>query len=845
MRSYFAIPPKRNHALTIPARFTGSKLGYTPRSIISPAEVAANFDPAYPGRGTGLAAITGLFAQVVGDGTADLLIATPDNGGGAGNGIPDGSTDPRTGRILVQDWRRKWIIGGDFTPASGSGAGSLLLKMTKPTCEYALVQGVRVNFPSDIEADGVGITGNTSGADIVVDVLDGPLWNTNGTNKAHDAGRVLSSIAMSAGGVLTATVASITAPSTIAVGDDVTVYAGSFPSAFSTTWRVASISGTTLTLSNPYGRPLPANGTSASGTLWRYDANTSGWHGDPIQVYTDGRIFRLRVDRVSAHNNYQRLPKANYNAITGMGCRYLELGRYNGDHIDRAPQDYGSLVALLSDHDSGSTQVGASSTLTYCDATLYDVWGYDSRAGRTATNTLSPQAGTTVDGIPAGVLTETVAGVVQAWWANHPTNKIRGVVKYAARPGGDFAPWGTPGVGVAGFGYISPGYYGRPSTPSALPPITVSGTTVAADAPCGALVGYIDLPGVEDGWIIDVPLTDNAGVKAQVWRNQLQRGRVASDAGTFTCTLRATVRGFPSVYRDLTTTLTVTAPTTTPVWASMSDADAKAAARAAYATPTSAQCAGISALFSAIKAINGGAFWPKLKGLYIPAALSDRRDAGFNWVNPGAVELHEFNTPKNWTVKQGFVGQSSATGFTLADPNWTLAGLGLTQDKASVMVAYALISPSADGTLASSTDYLIGNDTFFVGVTSTGQITARCHNSGAKTTTSTPIAGVGTAVQVIAMTRQSSTGFALRNGTLSTSLGSALGVTSTQSTQTSTSATPSTTPLAAYGRNVSGALNYCTRNIPWFALGTDWTDTEAEAFRSAMATFSTTYLGLS
>jgi hypothetical protein len=402
-------------------------------------------------------------------------------------------------------------------------------------------------------------------------------------------------------------------------------------------------------------------------------------------------------------------------------------------------------------------------------------------------------------------------------------------------------------VGVAGFGYISPGYYGRPSTPSALPPITVSGTTVAADAPCGTLVGYIDLPGVEDGWIIDVPLTDNAGVKAQVWRNQLQRGRVASDAGTFTCTLRATVRGFPNVYRDLTIPLTVTAPATTPVWASMSDADAKAAVRAHYTTPTSSQCAGIDALFAAIKAINGGAFWAKLKGLYIPATLSDRRDAGFNWVNPASAELHEYNSPKSWTPKQGFAGQSSTTGFTLGDPNWNLAAMGLSQNAASVMVGYALKAPNVtDGTLnTTGADYIFGNDSFSLGITTSGAIIAQCNNSGAKTTSTTPLAGVGGAMQVIAMTRQSSAGFDLMRGTLSSALGSPLAVTSTQSTQASTSTAPSTNPIVLYGRNTASGVNYCTKTISFLALGTNWTNAESEALRAALATYSTAILGLS
>jgi hypothetical protein len=844
MRPFFAIPLKRDHALAIPAAFTGSKLGFIPRSIINPAEPGTNYDAAFPGRGTGIPAITQLSASIANDGTADLLVATPDNGGGTGNGIPDGSATARTGRILVQDWRRKWIIGGDFSPAAGSGAGSLLLKMTKPACEYALVQGVRVNFPDDIEADGIGITGNTSGADIVVDVLDCPIWNTNGTNKAHDAGRAVSSIAMSAGGVLTATVASVTSPSTIAVGDDVTVYAGSFASAFSTTWRVASISGTVLTLSNPYGRPLPANGTSASGTLWRFDGAASGWHGDPIQVYMDGRIRRLRVDRVSAYANYQLAPKANYNAITGLGCRYLEVGRYNAVHIDKAPQDYGSLVGLFGDHD-GSAQVGASSTLTYCDATLYDVWLYDGRAGRTAANTLSPQAGSTVDGLPMGVLTETIASVVQAWWQNHPACHIYGVVKYAARPAGDFAPWGTPGAGVAGYGYISPGYYGRPSTPSALPAITVSGASFAADAPRGALLGYIDLPGIEDGWIVDVYLTDDAGGRVQVWRNQLQRGRVASDAGTFTCTLRATVRGFPAVYRDLTVTVTVTAASGTPVYASLANAEAKAAVRAMYALPTGSQCGAIDSLFSSLKALNSGLAFAKIKGLYFFAATSDQRDAGFNWVAPGAVDLHENNTPRLWTAKLGFAG-SSTNKFLMNDIGWTTSALGLSQDAASMMVGYALKNPdTSDGALASGTDYIAGNDKFFIGATSAGAIICQCNNSGAKTTSTTPLAGVGGAVQVIAMTRQSGTGFDLMRGTLSSSLSSPLGVNGAQSTQQSTSGTPSTYPIVAYGRNNAGALNYCTKTVPFIVLGTNWTNTEAEGIRAALATYATGTLGLS
>jgi len=846
--SLFAMRSQRNHAITAPW-LSSTMLAFVPPSLVNPLEPGTNYDPAYPGRGVGIPAITGLFTRIdsdgvtvselAGDGSQDLLIAAPDNGGGAGNGIPDGSANPRTGRMAIEDWKNVRVVGGDLTGAAG--VAGLRLVASLPTCESIVIEGLRGDFSLAPETDAIGVLGNTSGNRPDIYVMACHLRGIFGTNLAHDAGRVMSNISMT-GGVLSAVVASLTSPSTIALGDEVIVAVGDPTSAFASNWQVSAIntSTRTLTLANSRGVPLPTNGTSASGTLYRLQAGVAGLHADGLQVYSSGRIGALYMDRCHFRGNYQ--PGVIIGGFgNGMGNVSATLSRCLFEHQDHDPQDYGSISLFLGDRDNDSgTVAGRGARLA--NAMLYDV-SVTGRTGRTLGQIVSPQTGAKVNGLSFGALIETVSGITQAWWPNHPTAQIKGTVKFGA-PSTSPAPWATPGLGVAGYGYVSPGYYGRASTPSALPAIVIDGTrSLAADAPRGTELGTITLPGKEAGWIIDVILIDDAGGRVQVMGNRLQRGRVASDAGTFSCTLRAKVRENPSITRDLTTTITITTPVATPIYASMVNAEAKSAVRAMYALPTGGQCAAIDSLFTALKAINGGAFYGKLKGLYFPAALSERRDIGVNWVAPGAIDLHESNTPRAWIAKQGFAG-SSTNKFTLADAGWTLDGLALTQNAASVMVGYALKNPdTADGALSGGTDYILGNDKFFVACTTSGAIIAQCNNSAARTTSSTPLSGVGGAVQVIAMTRQSSTGFDLMHGSLSSALSAPLAVT-VSTTQASASVTPSTYVMVASGRNAAGTLNYCTKTLPFFALGAGWTTTESEALRAALSTYITVTLGL-
>ena len=858
--SLFTMRSQRNHAITAPW-LSSTMLAFVPPTLVNPLEPGTNYDPAYPGRGVGIPAITGLFTRIdsdgvtvselAGDGSQDLLIATPENSGGAGNGIPDGSASPRTGRMTIEDWRNVRVVGGDLTGAAG--VAGLRLVASLPSCESIVIEGLRGDFSLAPETDAIGILGNTSGNRPDIYIMACHLRGMFGTNLIHDVGRPMSSISMSSGGVLTCVVSALTissptvsdpdATSTIAVGDEVIVAVGDPASAFASNWQVSAIntSTRTLTLANSRGVPLPANGTSASGTLYRLQAGVAGLHADGLQIYSIGRIGALYIDRCHFRGNYQ--PGVIIGGFgNGMGNVSATISRCLFEHQDHDPQDYGSISLFLGDRDNDSgTVAGRGARLA--NAMLYDV-SVTGRTGRTLGQIVSPQTGFKVNGLSFGALIETVGGVTQAWWPNHPTARIKGVVKFGV-PSTSPAPWTMPGLGVAGYGYISPGYYGRAATPSALPPIVINGTrSLAADAPRGSEMGTITLPGKEAGWIIDVTLIDDAGGRVQVIGNRLQRGRVASDPGTFSCTLRAKIRENPSITRDLTTTITITAPVATPIYASMTNAEAKAVVRAMYALPTSAQCADIDALFTALKAINGGAFYGKLKGLYFPAALSDRRDAGFNWVAPGAIDLHESNTPRSWNARQGYAG-SSTNKFTLADSTWTLDGLGLTQNAASVMVGYALKNPdTADGALSGGTDYIIGNDKFFVACTTSGAIIAQCNNSSARTTSSTPLSGVGGAVQVIAMTRQSSTGFDLMHGSLSSALSAPLAITA-GTTQASVSVTPSTYAMVASGRNAAGTLNYCTKTLPFFAVGTGWTTSEAEALRSTLASFATASLGLS
>lgn len=841
--SLASLRSRRNHSIAA-AWLASPKHAFTPPTLVNPLEPGTNYDPAHPGRGTGIPAITGLFTQIIGDGTQDLLIAATENGGGFGNGLPDGSASPRTGRIAIEDWRHARLIGGDIT--GGAGVSGLRLAASLPTCRSIAIEGLRGDFTLAPETDAMGVLGNTGGTrpDLYVQCVH--MRGVNGTNLAHDEGRAMPSITM-AGDVLSCTVESLTSPSAIHVGDEVIVAVGDPDSPFASNWQVAAIdeAAKRLVLANSHDVPMPANGTGASGTLWRLDGATLGLHADTLQVYSTGRIGAVLLDRVHGRGNYQPGAILGQFMTTGMGSASAVLSRCFFEHVNQDPQDFGSISLFLGDHDTDAGgHVSATNGRRLANAECYQVH-VTGRAGRALGQIVSPQTGWRVNGLPFGALVETVGGTQQAWFNAHPSARIKGVVTFGP-PAASPAPWDTPGLGVPGFGYISPGYYARPAVPSPLPPIVITGgMSLAADAPRGADLGIIDLPGIEPGWIVDVYLLDDAGGRVQIVGNRLQRGRVASDPGSFACALRAGVREAPAIARDLATTITITAPATAPAYASMAHAEARAAVRAMYALPGAGDLAAIDALFADLKAISGGAFFSRLHGLYVPAALSDRRDAGLNWVAPGAIDLHESNTPRNWTPRLGFAG-SSTNQFTLDDPAWTPSALGLGQNAASVLVGYALRNPdTADGALAAGTDYILGNDTFYLGVTSTGAILSRCHNSGGKTTSDLPLAGAGGEVHIIAMTRQTSAGYDLMHGTLAAALSAPMGVTSAQATQASTSTAPSTYPLVLSGRNAAGSLNFCTKTLPFAAIGSGWSLAECEALRAALAAFAMQTLGLS
>ncbi|MBB3953396.1 hypothetical protein [Novosphingobium sediminicola] len=841
--SLAALRSRRNHALSAP--WLGSaKLAFTPPTLVNPLEPGSNFDPAYPGRGTGIPAITGLFTQIIGDGTQDLLIAATQNGGASGNGLPDGSASPRTGRVAIEDWRHARIVGGDLTGTTG--VSGLRLVASLPTCRSIMIEGLRGDFALAPETDAMGVLGNTSGTRPNLYVQCVHMRGVFGTNLAHDAGRAMPSITM-AGGTLSCTVDSLTSPSAIQVGDEVIVAVGNSDNSFASNWEVTAIDegAKRLVLANSHAVPMPANGTGASGTLWRLDGATLGLHADTLQVYSTGRIGAVLMDRVHGRGNYQPGAIIGQFMTTGMGSTSAILSRCFFEHQDHDPQDFGSISLFLGDHDTeAGGHVSATGGRRLAQAECYQVH-VTGRTGRTLGQIISPQTGSRVNGLPFGAVIEHVGGAQQAWFNAHPTASIKGVVTFGA-PAASPAPWDAPGLGVPGFGYVSPGYYARPALPSPLPAIVITGAmSLAADAPRGAELGVIDLPGIEAGWIVDAYLLDDAGGRVQIVGNRLQRGRVASDAGSFACTLRAAVREAPAITRDLAATITITAPAAAPAYAAMAHAEARAAVRAMYALPGSGDLAAIDALFAAIKAISGGTFFARLHGLYIPAALADRRDAGINWAAPGAIDLHESNTPRSWAARLGFAG-SSTNQFTLGDPAWTPSALGLGQNAASVLVGYALRNPDTDdGLLATGTDYILGNDAFYLGVTNTGAILSRCHNSGGKTTSALPLAGVGGEVHVIAMTRQASAGYDLMHGTLAAALSASMAVTSAQSTQASSSTAPSTYPLVLSGRNAAGSLNFCTKTLPFVAIGSGWSLAECEALRAALATFATQTLGLS
>jgi len=825
---------KKDHSGNPPPWADSTKNAFTPPTLINPIEPGTAYDKYYPGRGTGIPMITGFFTRMIGDGTQDLLIANTLNYGGIGNGLTDGSIDPRTGRIQLTDWKNIRIVGGDISVTSG--ISGLLLQATKSSCSSITIEGVRGDLSLAPETDAIGVLGNTSGNRPDVYIMNCHFRGVFGTNMQHDSGRSMPNINVT-NGVMICVVDSLTIPTQINVNDKVIVSVGDSSNPLSSNWKVASInSGTkTLVLQNDHGVPWPTDGSTGSGMLWRLDPTAVGYHADTLQIYSSGRIGNVYLDRLHGRGNYQPGCILGEMQVTGMSSIYAEISRCYFEHQDHDPQDFGSISLFLGDHDgtSGDT-VSTSVGKRMANAKLYDVY-VTGRTLRTLGQIVSPQSSTFVNGIKYGAIIEIINGRQQCWFQKHPHAKIVGVVKFGIPPV-DPCAWESVGIN-----YISPGYYDRPSSPSSIPPITTTGSmTVAEDAPRGSEFGIIAIPDVEKGWIIDVYLLDDAGAKVQITGNRLTRGRVAAAAGSYSCTVRAVVRENTSIYRDQIINFTIGIQEYGEIYNTMTNIRAKNLVRALYSTPSLSTIAAIDTLFTTLEVANSGSLINKIKYLGFSAGITDQRDGGVNWVNPGAIDLHANNVPRSFDTTYGFTG-SSTNQFTMWDPGFTLSTMGITQNSASIVVGYTMRNPdlTTPGTLTIGTDYIIGNDGLFLAVTNTGALNVRCHNSGSKTTTTTPMVGKGGRMQVIGMTRQSTTGFDLVCSDVGTPFGPALSVNGT-STQSSVSSMISNYNLPVFGRNSAGTISYCTRQIPFFLLGTDLTLTEIETIRGAIYTYFNT-----
>lgn len=814
----------------------GSILRYTPPTQVNPVERGTNYDAAYPGRGIDRKPIGGGFENISGPVTRDLLIARSLNGGGEGGGLPDGSAVPRIGRVTVEGWRHARVIGGDLTVAA-TGAGFLYRAL--PGSLSCFVEGVRADFAAGLETDACGVTGAAADSAPVFAIQDCCLLNVHGTAQAHDDGRAVTAASV-AGGVMTVE-ASPTVPTALTPGQNFAL-GGAVDPAFNGTWTVVAVAVDHFTASAGGRTPMPADGAATTGgTVWAFDAATLGVHADVVQAYGSGLVAQLLVHKITATGNYDFLVTGQ-RIDTGLGAVDTRVSMVNFSYVSVDPQDDGGFSILGGDYDTDAGTVSARGARR-AKLELYEVW-HQGRPTDNFANAIIPQAGRSVDGKAFGMRVGHVLGETIASYPTNPTSEIRGVIFKGVPPGGDFTPWGSVGHDYVRLGYVE-------EVAEAPAAISLSGVTYVADDPRGTVIGIIDAPGYGGGAVLDVTLVDDAGGRVQVVANELQRGPTPDDGSTFDVTLRATVRSSGAWFEQ--THAITCLPAVAPAYGAMSDPDAVNFVRALYGYDdlSGGDLAFFDGLFTAWKAINGGAFWPKLKA-WFSSAMLDERDAELNWIAPSAARVHPYGYQKAWTANVGYVGNPGASGsppFYMSRPGFTAPSLGLGQDDCALMICASIKAPdAADGALPTGTEYFAGaNNTtgdgfggLYIGALTTGQITCKCSNTATKTTPATPFLGTGGAMRHVFLTRTAASSFVICYG--------AKGVALTVDTTTAAPAPSSTSvPLTTFDMRLSGrggaTSNAGSRTLHAVAFLTGITAAEANAFRAVNDTWLD-YLGI-
>jgi hypothetical protein len=837
MLPIWAFGPLPSPALTFDAAWTdGSVLRYAHPALIGPIEPGTNFEDGFPGRGLSRKPLGLGFESLSFPVTQDLLVARLLNGGGDGGGFPDASVTPRIGRVEVEGARHAVIIGANLT--SGATASGFIYKAL-PGSGSCFLEGIVFDLLNGPEADVVGVTGPATGPGIRFWMQNCCGHNAHGTAQAHDAGRAVTSAEVFAGYMRI--VCSTTAPSAITVGQEVSVGESS-DVAFDSSWSVLAVNVGSIDV-GPAGVPLPALGaTSTGGTLWAYNAAVLGTHADIAQGYGAGAIIEMNVHLTDGTGNYDFVV-VGQKLSDGLGAALTRISMCDYRHVDIHPQDNGGFCILAGDYDTVSGTVSARGARV-ANLEIYDTY-HQGRANDDFANAIIPQAGRTVDGVPFGMRVGRRFGEVYGSYpAGNPVSSIRGVLYKGLRPGG---PLVTPASINNGHDYVSIGYDGVAAPPATPRSITLTGTTYAADAPRGALIGLIG-GDLDDGYVYDPSLTDDGGGYVQLAGRHLERGLIPHDGGSFDITLRLTNRQTGAWFEE-TITITCTAAVS-PAYGAMSDADAVAFVRGLYSYDalTSGDLAFYDGLFAAWKAINGGAFYPKIKA-WFAAAMLDERDAELNWVDPTNPGPRPVNYQKAWDANVGYVG-NPVPDFHMTRAGFTADSLGLGQDDCAMMIMASIKAPGvADGTLPAGTEYFAGvtnvtSDGFgglFIGTTATGQVSCKCSNDATKNTAATPFAGTGGTMRHVIVTRTASTGFVICHGPK----GAALTI---DTTTAATGASSASHPLTTYDMRLNGrggaTTNAGSRTLhaTAFLLGVDHT-TEADAFRAVNDTWLD-YLGI-
>lgn len=806
---------------------TTSLLRYAPPVLINPVEPGTNPEYGYPGRGIDRKPLGLGFENISGPTTRDLLVAKPANGGGVGGGYPSTVVSKRIGRVQIEGWRRWRSMGGDLS-VTGTGTGISL----KPGVgsQSGFLEGVRADFIEGQETDAVGITGPATGIGPDIYIQNCQFRNVHGTFAAHDTGRSVSTASVISGVIKI--MCSTTVPTTLTVGQEV-IYGDSNNADFHSTWTIVSIGSGFVTANSTHGDALPTEGSSATGgTIFANDALTLGIHADIIQGYGSGKIKNLYVHKVTGKGNYDMFV-VGQRIDTGLGIENNEWSMCDFEHVDIHPQDRAGFVFLLSDYDTTQTVTTRGARRTKVKA-----WEVYSQGGLrdSFSNHAIPQQGRFVDGQPCGLRIDHSRSYLRGHYAYNATATILGVFSDGRPATGDFAVWEE-----LGDDYTSPGWVDVASSPPTPTNILLSGLSYNADDPRGTVIGIIDVVFFK-GWIVDVTLIGTLDGKVQIVANELQRGPKAFDGGTFDITMRARIRG-TATYFDKTFTITCY-DAVDPTYASMSDPAAISFVRALYGYDllTSDDLTFYDGFFAALRTIDSGNVWGKLKR-FTTSAMLDERDSGINWFNPTVAEALAYNQAKSWTALQGFVGDPISQ-FHMTATSMDAVSEGLLQDSCAIMAGISIKAPLvADGTLPAGTEYAVGANNvtsdgyggIYIGISPTGQISCKLAQGSTKNTTATPFASTGGTLRHVLLTRTASSGFVISYGPK----GSAM----TRDTGTAgTGASSVSVPLTFYdiwinGRN-GASPNSGTRMVNYYLLarGLD-SVTQADPLRAVIDTW--------